>query len=197
MPVLKYPCNIIDEIRERLKVKDKSRIILRFHEEKYFDSESAIEPSALIEFIGFLNGFQQLEFLGGWTERGTTKLVNVYENLKEYLAGEREKAGFVNLYTIFFRRKEPPSGILAISPEILVFIPALQEPSEPIFLKFVGFSHSEKQRIKTLATQYRLGFYGEPDRPILYRESGFDIKDVKEFMVDVLRFCEDAVYAEI
>ncbi len=103
MPVLKYPCNIIDEIKKRLKVKDKSRTILRFHEEKYFDSESAIEPSALIEFIEFLNGFQQLEFLGGWTERGTTKLVNVYKNLKEYLAGEREKTGFVNLYTIFFR----------------------------------------------------------------------------------------------
>ena len=67
---------------------------MRFDDEEIFNrDDSAIEPSTLVEMIDELLRLGY-EFIGGFTDRGMARMVNVYVNVKEWLSKQREKVGF-------------------------------------------------------------------------------------------------------
>ncbi|MEM2126750.1 MAG: hypothetical protein QXH67_00815 [Candidatus Bathyarchaeia archaeon] len=187
--------DVTERILKRLGVS--LDLILRFDGGEHFNSScSSLEPHALLEMIGRLSdmGF---EFIGGWTDRGVNKLVDVYRNVRGWLASEREGVGFNNLYALYLRKVRPPSGILVLTSQVLIFIPGVIDPWEAFFIKLTGIPQSEKLRVEEQSGHHGLKWYGEPSHPILYRRAKPSADNAQEFVEDVLSFLEEAGYPEI
>ncbi|MEM0095682.1 MAG: hypothetical protein QW660_03505 [Candidatus Bathyarchaeia archaeon] len=137
---------VIDRILERnseLKVK---WCILRFDEGCMFNAEiSAVNPETFVRIIDELLslGFR---FVGGHTNRGVNKVVDVYGSVKAYVLNG-SKVNFKNFYSAFLHRVDSPSGLLVLGPEYAIFIPTIKEPLETIRLGVVEIAKDEKQRI--------------------------------------------------
>jgi len=157
---------VVNRILKMLKVQSWS--LLRFDEGRNFNATLSIwRPHDLIDVV---DDFARtgLEFLGGYTDRGLYKLVNAYANIKGWLNGERVTLGFSNLYWVFFVRMEPPSGLLVLTPECLVFVQGINEPNEEIWLGLADVPKDEKIMLNELALKHRLRWWGDQANPILY-----------------------------
>ena len=137
---------ILDRISKKTKIENCT--LLRFNKGKEFSpSDSTIEPRKLIEIIESLEKLGP-KFLGGYTDRGVCKLVNVYENVKEWMRKAREDVGFCNLYGIFFETEKPIFGLLMLYQKLAIFIPTI-DYSLPI--RITCIPKQEKERVRNLA----------------------------------------------
>jgi hypothetical protein len=187
--------DVVERILKKLKAR--SWCLLRFDEGKTFDaSSSAIRPE---DFISIVDGLRDLgfEFLGSYTDRGVYKLVNAYTNVKEWLDGERTTLGFNNLYWAFMYRDEPPSGLLVLTPECLVFVQGISQPSEEMMLRLVGVPEDETRRMDELASKHELRWWGDPAHPILYRPCKLNVENAKRFWLDTLALLKEAHHSRI
>jgi len=185
---------IIGRILKKLRVE--YWCLLRFDDGRNFNSKSSVMD--LNRFLNLVDSILNLgfEFLGGHTDKGVSKRVNVYENLKNWLSGKREHVGFCNLYDVFFKVTSP-SGILILNPECLIFIVGMSDPSEHISIQLTGISKSEKLWIKELSSKYKLEWFGEPKHPIFYRKCKLSVENVKKFCSDIFNLLEEAGYSEV
>jgi hypothetical protein len=187
--------DVVERILKKLKAQ--SWCLLRFDEGKTFDVDSsAIRPE---DFISIVDGLRDLgfEFLGGYTDRGVYKLVNAYTNVKGWLDGERTTLGFNNLYWAFMYRDEPPSGLLVLTPECLVFVQGVSQPSEEMMLRLVGVPEDETRRMDGLASKHELKWWGDPAHPILYRPCKLNVENAKRFWLDTLALLKEAHHSRI
>jgi hypothetical protein len=186
------------EILDRIlkKVGARQWCLLRFDDGATFDPRSsATTPSALLRT---LDHAQRLGFdvVGGHTERGSSKLlVGVYDEVKGWLEGGR--VGFRNLYDVFLARREPPSGLLILNPNCLVFVPGVRDPRDQPLIKFTGVPKSEKEMTERTCARHQLKYIGEPDHPILYRADAVSAESLEKFVSAVLAFFEEVGYANI
>jgi len=155
-----------------------------------------LEPQS---FIGIVDGLKGLgfEFLGGNTERGFYKIVDVYDSVEEWIRGEREDLGFINLYWMFFRRDEPPSGLLVLTPECIVFMPGFNRPDDCMWFRLVCVSRKEREEVNEVTSEHGLKWWGEPAHPILYRHCKPSLENAKSFWLDTLEFLEEVGYSMI
>jgi hypothetical protein len=187
--------DVVERILKKLKAQ--SWCLLRFDEGKTFDVDSSsIRPE---DFISIVDGLRDLgfEFLGSYTDRGVYKLVNAYTNVKEWLDGERTTLGFNNLYWAFMYRDEPPSGLLVLTPECLVFVQGISQPSEEMMLRLVGVPEDETRRMDELASKHELRWWGDPAHPILYRPCKLNVENAKRFWLDTLALLKEAHHSRI
>ena len=81
---------------------------------------------------------------------------------------------------------------------ILAYFLGIMDPAEPFFIaKVVGISEKEKQKMNEICKHHGLQWYGEPNRPVLYRACVPSVENVKKFHIDLLNFFEEVGYAEI
>jgi hypothetical protein len=187
--------DVVGRILKRLKVR--ASCLLRFDEGKTFNADSSVlRPRDFIDIVDELRGFG-FEFLGGYTDRGICKLVNAYTNVKEWLDEGREALGFINLYWIFLYRDEPPSGLLILTPECLVFVQGVSEPGENMWLRLVGVPKDEEKRMDELASKHELRWWGDPAHPILYRPCRLSLENAKKFWLDTFALLKEAHYSRI
>jgi hypothetical protein len=187
------------EVVERIlkELKARAWCILRFDEGRAYNANSsALEPQNLIDVVDGLTGFG-FESLGGYTDRGVDKLVNAYDNVKEWLNGARGALGFKNLYWIFLYRGEPPSGLLVLTPECLFFVHGIGEPGEGMWFRLVGVPEEDKEGADRLALKHGLRWWGEPAHPILYRPCKLNLENAKGFWLDALAFLKEAHHSRI
>jgi len=104
---------------------------------------------------------------------------------------------FLNLYAVFLYRCLPPSGVLMIDESILAYFPSIMSPHEALPIKMVGIPEKEKQKINEICKLHKLEWCGEPSSPILYRKCSPSVENIKRFHADILKFFEEAGYAEI
>jgi hypothetical protein len=187
--------DVVERILKKLKVQ--AWCLLRFDEGKTFNAgSSALGPQDFIGVVDELRGFG-FEFLGGFTDRGVCKLVNAYANVKEWLNEGREALGFINLYWVFLYRDEPPSGLLVLTPECLVFVQGVSEPSEDMWLRLTGVPRDEEERMDELALKHELKWWGDPAHPILYRPCKPNVENAKRFWLDTLTLLKEAHHSRI
>jgi len=187
--------DVVERILKKLKVQ--AWCLLRFDEGKTFNAgSSALGPQDFIGIVDELRGFG-FEFLGGFTDRGVCKLVNAYANVKEWLNEGREALGFINLYWVFLCRDEPPSGLLVLTPECLVFVQGVSEPSEDMWLRLTGVPRDEEERMDELALKHELKWWGDPAHPILYRPCKPNVENAKRFWLDTLTLLKEAHHSRI
>jgi hypothetical protein len=187
--------HVVERILKGLKVQ--AWCLLRFDEGKIFDvGSSALEPQNFLGVVEGLTGFG-FNFLGGYTDRGVYKLVNTYDNVKSWLKGERGALGFINLYWTFMHRIEPPSGLLVLTPECLIFLHGVSEPYEEMWFRLVGVPEEERERVDELALKYGLRWWGEPAHPILYRNCKLNLENAKMFWLDTLAFLKEVHHSKI
>jgi hypothetical protein len=185
--------DVVDKILKRLRKPSgeplKGWCLLRFG--GGFDKDSSIlDPKS---FIGIVDGLKTLgfEFLGGYTDRGISKLVDVYSSVKGWLNGV--SVSFTNLYWAFLCRDEDPSGLLILTPRCLFFIPGIGRPDEYMLFRIVGASG----RIDEIALNHGLKWWGEPEHPILYRSCEPSLENARRFWMDTLAFLEEANHSMI
>ena len=191
---------VVEKILKRLEkpsedlLEVKGWCLLRFSGGNFDKDSSILDPQS---FIGIVDGLKPLgfEFLGGYTDRGISKLVDVYSSVRGWLNGV--SVSFTNLYWVFLYRSEPPSGLLVLTPRCLVFIPGVNRPDEYMLFRIVGISGSRKREIDEIALNHKLRWWGEPEHPILYRSCNPNLRNTKSFWLDTLAFLEEAHYSMI
>jgi hypothetical protein len=190
--------DVVDKILKRLSKPSgeplKGWCLLRFCGGDFDKDSSILDPQS---FIGIVDGLKLLgfEFLGGYTDRGISKLVDVYSSVKGWLNGV--SVSFTNLYWAFLCRDEPPSGLFVLTPKCLVFIPGVGRPDEFMLFRIVGTSRRKKKEIDEIALNHGLKWWGEPEHPILYRFCELSLGNAKSFWMDTLEFLEEANYSMI
>jgi hypothetical protein len=94
-------------------------------------------------------------------------------------------------------RDEPPSGLLVLTPECLVFVQGVSEPSEEMMLRLVGVPEDETRRMDGLASKHELRWWGDPAHPILYRPCKLNVENTKRFWLDTLALLKGAHHSRI
>jgi hypothetical protein len=187
------------EILDRIlkKVGARQWCLLRFDDGAAFDPRSsATTPDALLRTLDHAQrrGF---EVVGGSTDRGRDKLVDVYDKVRGWLEKKRERVGFKNLYDVFLARREPPSGLLILNPNCLVFVPGVRDPRDQLIIKLTGVPKSKKEMMERTCAKHQLKYIGDPDHPILYRADAVSAESLEKFVSAILAFFEEVGYANI
>ena len=162
-----------------------------------FDAESSLLSTDEILNLAKRIASLGLKSLGGWTDKGVSKLVNVESQLEEWTKRLRGKVDFINVYGIFFFKSTSPSGLLAILPSGFYFFSGIVEPSERTLVDFTDQPASRKSKLTEVSKMYDLKWWGDIRNPVLFRHNALKSEKIEAFLEDLGQFFSEVGFAEL
>jgi hypothetical protein len=186
---------IVDRILKTSKKEEGC--LLRFDENKTFNKQlSTFTPSSFVSLVDRVLA-SGLELLGGHTDVGISKMINVKEQVNAWLSRSREAVGFKNLYSIFFLKVKPPRGLFNLFSSGLVFVPGVYDPLEKIAVDFTAQPKKRKEKLTNISAKYNLRWYGDVTQPVVFRFSTLSENSFEQFAKDLDKFFEEVDFAEV
>ncbi len=185
---------IIDSISSKYKNWHR-KAILRFENDLFNQQFSIISLKDFIDLIDSIRN-HGLEELGAQTDRGIYKLIRVCDRIKEYTK-KKSKMPFRNIYSIFFYKAKPPSGILIVDAPGFIFISGISDPRDNYMLRYSDQPAEMKKRISKITQKYELTWWGSVYQPVLLKRCSINASNFNNFIENVEKFFEKYGYAKI